>query len=580
MNTYYTAERDAQILIQLMKEHGIRKIVASPGSTNICFVASVQQDPFFEIYSSVDERSAAYIACGLSAESGEPVAISCTGATASRNYMPGLTEAYYRHLPILAITSTQSRERIGNNIPQVLDRSSIPNDIAYMSVCLPTVYNEETEWSCILKANKALLELKRNGGGPVHIDLTTEYNKDFSVRELPKVRKIDRYTISDTLPSLNSNRIAVFVGAHNRWDDKLTAAVDDFCSKYNAVVLCDQTSNYWGKYRIVPNALCGQAQYRAECTHIDTLIHIGEISGCYMNIYPKKVWRVHIDGEVKDTFKALTNVFEMNELDFFAKYSAMKDSRSDDSYYNIWSEECTRIYDNIPELPFSNVWIAKALAKKIPVNSVLHFGILNSLRSWNYFEITQGVNGYSNVGGFGIDGGVSSLIGASFVDRSKIYFGIVGDLAFFYDMNAIGNRDITNNLRLIVINNGRGSEFRNCISWASMFGEDTDKYIAAAGHFGNKSPVLVRHLAEDLGFEYFSASSKEEFQKQYPILIDESISNKPILFEVFTTPEDESNAIKLITNVERSATSTAKNMVKSLLGESGTKTLKKWVKNR
>lgn len=87
MNTFYTAEKNAQILIQLMKEHGIRKVVASPGSTNICFVASIQQDPFFEIYSSVDERSAAYIACGLSAESGEPVAISCTGATASRNYI-------------------------------------------------------------------------------------------------------------------------------------------------------------------------------------------------------------------------------------------------------------------------------------------------------------------------------------------------------------------------------------------------------------------------------------------------------------------------------------------------------------
>jgi len=61
----YTAERNIQILIYLLKEHGIKKVIASPGALNISLVASISQDPFFEIYSSVDERSAAYIACSL-----------------------------------------------------------------------------------------------------------------------------------------------------------------------------------------------------------------------------------------------------------------------------------------------------------------------------------------------------------------------------------------------------------------------------------------------------------------------------------------------------------------------------------
>ena len=84
---YYTIERSIQILISLLKQHGIKKCVLSPGTTNLTFVASLQQDSFFELYSSVDERSAAYIACGMAAESGEPVVLSCTGATASRNYL-------------------------------------------------------------------------------------------------------------------------------------------------------------------------------------------------------------------------------------------------------------------------------------------------------------------------------------------------------------------------------------------------------------------------------------------------------------------------------------------------------------
>ena len=88
---FYTNERNHQILIALLKEHKIKNIVASPGTTNSVFVGSIQNDPYFNIISSVDERSAAYIACGLALESGEPVVISCTGATAARNYMSGAT---------------------------------------------------------------------------------------------------------------------------------------------------------------------------------------------------------------------------------------------------------------------------------------------------------------------------------------------------------------------------------------------------------------------------------------------------------------------------------------------------------
>ena len=104
-NKYYSSERNVQILLAIMKANGIRKVVASPGTTNIGFVGSIQNDPYFEVYSSVDERSAAKMPCRLAAESGEPVALSCTMSTASRNYIPGMTEAYYRKLPIVAVTS-------------------------------------------------------------------------------------------------------------------------------------------------------------------------------------------------------------------------------------------------------------------------------------------------------------------------------------------------------------------------------------------------------------------------------------------------------------------------------------------
>lgn len=106
-NNHYTTESNVQIIVSLLKAHGIHLAVASPGTTNMCLVGSLQNDPYFTVYSSVDERSAAYMACGLSEQTGESVVLSCTGATASRNYYPGLTEAYYKKLPVIAITSHQ-----------------------------------------------------------------------------------------------------------------------------------------------------------------------------------------------------------------------------------------------------------------------------------------------------------------------------------------------------------------------------------------------------------------------------------------------------------------------------------------
>lgn len=276
MEQYYSDEKNVQILISLLKQHGIRKIVASPGSTNVTFVGSVQQDSYFEIYSCVDERSAAYIACGLSAESLEPVALSCTGATASRNYFSALTEAYYRKLPILAITSTQDRSRIGHLIPQVIDRFSQPYDMVKMSVYLQNIKDSQDEWDCMIKANKAILELNHHGTGPVHINLATQYCPTFRTKELPKVNLIKRYMPDDELPILPKGRIAIYIGSHNRWDDKLTLAVDAFCKQHRAVVFFDPTANYNGAYG-VNYELVSQQSITDENRHPDLLIHIGNM---------------------------------------------------------------------------------------------------------------------------------------------------------------------------------------------------------------------------------------------------------------------------------------------------------------
>ena len=571
MNKSYTNERNVQIVIALLKAHGIRKVIVSPGTTNVALVGSIQYDPWFEIFSAVDERSAAYMACGLAAEAGEPVVLSCTGATASRNYMPGLTEAYYRKLPVLAITSIHDFSNVGHLMPQVIDRTVSPRDVVGLKIELPSVRDDKEAWNCEIKVNKALLELKRKGGGPVHINLATGASCSFCVKNLPAVRMIERIGYGDIHPEMPAGRIAVFAGSHARWSPELTEAVDRFCASRDAVVFCDHTSGYHGKYKALYALVAGQEQYDPGLGQVDLLIHIGEVSGDYFTAGRMKgcqVWRVSEDGEIRDTFRRLRYVFEMSERSFFKHYTVGEGTS--DRFLRQCRTEYDNLYATIPDLPFSNVWIASRMAPRIPEHAVVHFGILNTLRSWNMFRMPESVVSNSNVGGFGIDGGVSTLVGASLADPDRLCFCFIGDLAVFYDMNAIGNRHVGNNIRIMLINNGKGTEFRNYFHPGQMLlGDDADRYVAAAGHYGNRSRVLVRHYAEDLGFTYLCASDKKEFERVYEQFLTPEKTPKPLLFEVWTNSDEESEALRILRNIKSDPTGKTKHLVKQYLGPRG-----------
>lgn len=575
----YSDERNIQILISLLKANGIRRVVVSPGATNVTFVGSLQYDPYFEMYSCLDERSAAYMALGMAEECGEPVVLSCTGATSSREYMPALTAAYYHKLPVLAVTSSQISSRIGQMVAQVTDRRNPPKDAVVASFQLESVNTKDDEWDRTVKANEALSCLTRNGGGPVHINLVTTYSKDFSVKTLPFTKRIIRIDPDGAYPQLSQGRIGVFIGSHQTFSAEQTKALDDFCASNDAVVFCSHCSGYYGRYRVQNELAFMQKEWSSFIAPIDLLIHIGNITGDYTisAVQPKQVWRVDEDGTIRDLLHKLTYVFNMSATSFFQHYTSPGAPKS--SLLQDANREYEYVHSLIPELPFGNIWLAQQTSLRFPAGSVVHFGILNSFRSWNMFRLSDGVESQSNVGGFGIDGTVSSLIGASLADKNRLHFGVFGDLSFFYDMNVAASGLVGNNVRLLIVNNGLGAEFRLYNHPANAFGEAANPYMAAAGHNGNKSQAVMRDYVTDLGFEYLTASSKEEYLQNMERFLSPSLSEKPILFEVFTSSDDESESLRIMEHLAKDTKMLAKKKIgsfaKTILGEDGYDTLKK-----
>lgn len=542
----YTSEKNTQILIALMKVHGVKDIIISPGAMNHIFAASVQNDPDFKVYSCVDERSAAYMACGIAEEKGTPVALSCTGATASRDYMPGLTEAYYRKLPVLAITSLSTRQHIGQLEGQQIDRSQHQKDLVVESVYIPPIKDEKDRLVCEREINKALLALTFNGGGPVHIDLGTYFGK-INVEKLPDARAIKRYTHRDCLPQMPKGRIAVMMGVHSYINDELEKTIDSFCEAHDAIVLTPNPKSYRGKYAAGASLLFSQVNYDGPLNKMDLMIHIGEVNTDAVGfvVKPKEVWRVNEDGQIRDRYDKLTNVFQMSDLEFFRHYTVPQKTNGG-GYFSDFQKADNELREKIPALPFSNGWMMQRLAPQIPEEARVHLGILNSVRAFDYAKTPNRLLTYSNTGGFGIDGTVSSLLGAAISSPDNDFFCVIGDLAFFYDINALSNPNACKNLHILIVNNDGGQQFRNADHPASRMGKDVDPFVAATGHYGPKSPELIRHYVENLGIRYLTASAKEEFESVLPEFLK---TGKSVVLEAFTTEKDENEAFVILRNL-------------------------------
>lgn len=561
----YTVQENVRIVIALMKQYNIRHIVISPGGTNIPVTQAVQEDSFFHCYSIPDERSAMYFAIGLHLQTGEVIATSCTSAQATRNYVPGLTEAFYKHTPILAITTSKLERFQYQDYMQAPDQCSLPKDSIKMSFDLPPITDENTRILCYRYAKEAILELTHRKPGPIQLNIriTDALQSLFEDIKLPVVHPLKRYMAWDEWNDVEliGKKILIVVGEHRPFGQREQEAIDTFCMEYNTVVYVNHLSNYCGKYSIQGNLFvtCGGLQRVTP----DLIITIGgqtgdySIYGALCGMQGAEHWRISEEGELIDTYGKLTKIFECPDYFFFERLC--KGHETEHTYY----AECHKLnammnYD--VEVPFSNIYVAQQLYKDIPVNSIMNFAILNSLRAWSYFPLHSSIQCYGNVAAFGIDGCNSMLIGES-MNTDELCFIVTGDLAFFYDMNALGIRHIKNNLRILLVNNGGGAEFKIMTrNWKHDV--NVDSFISANGHNGT-----AKGWAEECGFEYLSASDKTSLYCVKDNFLH--VSERPIILEVFTNDEDEVLAMSNLigSNNLLSSASVVKKIIKEVVGD-------------
>ena len=138
----------------------------------------------------------------------------------------------------------------------------------------------------------------------------------------------------------------------------------------------------------------------------------------------------------------------------------------------------------------------------------------------------------------------------------------------------------------MLINNGLGQEFKYSSSLSGYsLGDGADPYIAAKGHFAGQSREFLRHYAEDLGFEYLSASGKEEYLSNLERFTSPEMRERPMFFEIFTKSDDETKSLDLVRGINPARIvplpmrlkSAAKKAGKKILGPRGITAVKRFV---
>ena len=549
LNKVYTDKKNILQLVALLEAHGVTKIVLCPGSRNIPLVHTLSTHPSFKCYSVTDERSAGFFAIGLALNGGAPAAVCCTSGTALLNLHPAVAEAFYQNVPLVVISADRPAAWIGQMDGQTLPQPGVFGTLVKKSVNLPEIYTDEDEWYCNRLVNEALLETHHHGKGPVHINVpVTEPIFRFTTETLPEVRVITRYQglniydrdYNDLIQRLNQyQKRMIIVGQMN--------LIYLFEKKYSKLLykhfawLTEHIGNQTipgipvKNFDVAIYAMDGEMQ---EKMAPELLITYGghvvskRLKKFLRNNPPKEHWHVSPDGEIVDLYGSLTTVIEMDPFEFLEKIAFLLENKTP-QYPLLWENFCTTLPQ--PELPYSEMSAIGALIQALPQQCALHLANSSAVRYAQLFTVPVTVEVCCNRGTSGIEGSLSTAVGYA-AASDKLNFVVIGDLSFFYDMNALWNGNFGANLRILLLNNG-GGEIFHTLPGLEMSGT-SHKFITAV------HKASAKGWAEDRGFLYQKVEDEVQLEEAMQLFTQPEPMTQPVLVEVFTNKNKDARILK------------------------------------
>ena len=558
----------AQTVVKHCEAKDISNIVISPGSRNAPLTISFTETPFFNCYSIVDERCAAFFALGMAQQLCKPVALVCTSGSALLNYYPAIAEAFFSQIPLVIISSDRPSYKIDIGDGQTIRQDNVFNrHIGYsanlrqdVSHATDKIHRYSPQWTSNkdlekeqesiqafndAELNKAI-NLANSRNLPIHINAPFEEPLyDFVPVSNVDVRLEFENSEGDGIGPMGdytaiwnkAKRKIVLVGVNqpNIVDQKV---LESLANDPSVIVFTETTSNLHHPNFftsidaiLAPIELANNKEELFKELQPEILLTFGglivskKIKAFLRTYTPDEHW--HVGGfKANDTFFCLKKHFKGKVNDFISSLYKNKE-KVQSAYFDFWNTR--RVTSKIKKstyvnrIPFSDFSVFDIVLSSIPKGHQLQLANSSTVRYAQLFDLEPSLKVFCNRGTSGIDGSTSTAIGASLIGDSPTLF-ITGDLSFFYDSNALWNNYIRKDFRIILINNGGGGIFR--ILPGKEDSENFEKF------FETKHNLTANGLCATYGVGYQSASDGESLKTKLQSFYKPS--DTPKLLEVFT----------------------------------------------
>jgi 2-succinyl-5-enolpyruvyl-6-hydroxy-3-cyclohexene-1-carboxylate synthase len=468
---------------------GMHHVIISPSSRSAPVTIAFARHPNIKTYVIPDERSAGYVALGMSLKLDRPVGLVCTSGTAAINLYPAVAEAFYQNIPLLVFSADRPPEWIDQADGQTIHQENLYGKHVKKYFSLPTDQTSQDEfWHAERIINEVINTAMDPDQGPVHLNIpireplypkdSDEYRFNSNPKNIDTTRDNGNMSIenwNELIDIWNSAHNILIVSGQSRLNADRNKILNEFLTSFEIPLIGDTIANIHGLDNNIithHDLILSKNNGLKKTLEPDLLITFGNsvisknLKKFLRNACPSHHWDIREAGYHPDTFCCLSHRIQLKPDIFFQKALGYfrKDTRSSDYLKNWIIEEKNNeksiagFFDS--NLKFSELQAVHEIIQSLPDRTSLHLANSMPVRLANLIGcLKPGIEVYSNRGVSGIDGCLSAAMGIS-IHSDQLNFVLIGDMAFFYDRNGLWHNIDSGNLRIILLNNHGGGIFR------------------------------------------------------------------------------------------------------------------------
>ncbi|WP_379965209.1 2-succinyl-5-enolpyruvyl-6-hydroxy-3-cyclohexene-1-carboxylic-acid synthase [Ectobacillus sp. sgz5001026] len=468
----------------------VRDVVISPGSRSTPLALLMAEHADITTYLHVDERSAAFFALGMAKAKKQPVVLLCTSGTAAANYFPAVCEAFHSRVPLLVLTADRPHELRDVEAPQAMNQIELYGSFVKKSFELALPESSDKMYRYIRSSAKRAIMLSKDvPNGPVHLNfpIREPLLPDFSLPDIWNKGKVSSLEMDETsirVPSKHyvetlANRLSyldkgiIVCGDQN--DPLLAQAVTELARTLQYPILADSLSQlrcgYHDKTFIID---CYDTFLRNESISSnwkpDVVIRLGAmpVSKALSQFISKQDAALHItvDEAVawRDPGRITNEMIHANETQFCKELAEKTKEKRESNWIRSWKminqvskKHLLAVQDD--EHPFEGKVITE-VAHLLPDKGALFLSNSMPIRDADTFLLNEDkeLTIYANRGVNGIDGVISTALGTSISSEPLVL--VIGDLAFYHDLNGLLAAKLHQlNATIVIVNNDGGGIF-------------------------------------------------------------------------------------------------------------------------